>query len=76
MNPNGTQTHFPYIGNNQNYIRGKLNIDQDDLLVGGSINSSGNIIASGTALTNLNYNAITIPPSLVSLIILLHLDRL
>ncbi len=45
MNPNGTQTHFPYIRNNQNYIRGKLNIDQEDLFVGGSITSSGYIQA-------------------------------
>ncbi len=32
-----------------------------------SIISCGNIIASGTALTSSNYNAITNPPSLVSL---------
>ncbi len=32
----GRTTHFPFLGNNQNYIRGKLNIDQDDLFVGGS----------------------------------------
>ncbi len=31
-----------------------------------SLNITGNIIGSGTALTNLNYNAILNPPSIVS----------
>jgi hypothetical protein len=33
-NPNNSVTHFPFT-NGQNYIGGKLNIDQDDLYVGG-----------------------------------------
>ena len=32
-----------------------------------SLNITGNIIGSGTALTNLNYNAILNPPSIISL---------
>ena len=32
-----------------------------------SLNVSGNIIGSGSALTNLNYNAILNPPSIISL---------
>jgi hypothetical protein len=36
-NPDGRQTHFPFLGNNQNYLRGKVNIDQDDLFVGGAV---------------------------------------
>jgi len=36
-NPDGRITHLPYSGNNQNYIRGKLNIDQDSLYVGGFV---------------------------------------
>ena len=32
-----------------------------------SLNITGNIIGSGTALTNLNYNAILNPPSVISL---------
>ncbi len=32
----------------------------------GTLNVQGNIIGSGTALTNLNYNAISNPPAIVS----------
>ena len=42
-NPDGRITHLPYSGNNQNYIRGKLNIDQDDLYVGGNITTNSNL---------------------------------
>ncbi len=34
--------------------------------INSSLNVVGNIIGSGTALTNLNYNAITNPPAVVS----------
>jgi hypothetical protein len=34
--------------------------------INSSLNVVGNIIGSGTALTNLNYNAITNPPAIVS----------
>ena len=51
-NPDGRVTHFSYAGNNQNYIRGKLNIDQDDLFVGGSINTSGNLTVSNITLSS------------------------
>jgi hypothetical protein len=36
-NPDGRNTHFCYSGNNQNYIRGQLNVDQDNIYCGGSI---------------------------------------
>jgi hypothetical protein len=49
-NPFGRTTHFPYLGNNQNYIRGKLNIDQDDLYVGGATSVTGNITSSSTVI--------------------------
>ena len=32
----------------------------------GTLNVQGNIIGNGTALTNLNYNAISNPPTIVS----------
>ena len=40
-----------------------------------SLNVAGNIIGSGTALTNLNYNAILNPPTLIILIILQHFNH-
>ena len=39
----------------------------------GTLNVVGNIIGNGTAITNLNYNAITNPPTIISLIIQVHL---
>jgi hypothetical protein len=43
-NPLGRTTHFPYLGNNKHYIyMGKLNIDQDDLYVGGKITANTNL---------------------------------
>ena len=36
-NPDGRNTHFCYSDNNQNYIRGKLNVDQDSIYCGGYI---------------------------------------
>jgi type III secretory pathway component EscS len=55
-NPDSRQTHLPYLGNNQNYLRGKVNIDQDDLYVGGGVqfNSTLSIASSlsvGTTAT-------------------------
>ena len=46
-NPDGRITHLPFSGNNQNYIRGKLNIDQDDLYVGGATTISGRTYCNG-----------------------------
>ena len=39
---------MPFSGNNQNYIRGKLNIDQDDLYVGGATVVNGNLTSDTT----------------------------
>ncbi len=33
----------------------------------GTLNVQGNIIGNGTSLTNLNYNAITNPPTIISI---------
>ena len=33
-NPDARQTHFCFSGNNQNYIRGKLNVDADNIYCG------------------------------------------
>ena len=37
VNPDGRNTHFSYTGNGENYIRGKLNVDGDNIYCGGSI---------------------------------------
>ena len=42
-NPDGSVTHLPFSGNNQNYIRGKLNID---LYVGGATVVNGNLTSN------------------------------
>jgi len=49
-NPDGRISHFPFNGNNQNYIRGKLNIDQDDLYVGGATVVNGNLTSNSTVV--------------------------
>jgi hypothetical protein len=41
INPDGRNTHFSYTGNGQNYIRGKLNVDQDNIYCGGYIGIGG-----------------------------------
>ena len=53
MSPKDTWTSEQLHASNQSTINSTLNI-------------TGNIIGSGTALTNLNYNAILNPPTLVS----------
>ena len=40
-NPNATQTHLPY-SDGQNYIRGKLNVDGDNIYCGGYIGAGAN----------------------------------
>ncbi len=36
-NPDGRVTHFPFGSSGQNYIRGIVNIDQDDLRFGNRV---------------------------------------
>ena len=53
-------------------INNVLNVSETTKLNGAttcmsSLNIAGNIIGNGTALTNLNYNAISNPPTIVSL---------
>jgi hypothetical protein len=43
-NPDGRITHLPYLGNNQNYIRGKLNIDQEMFYVDGATVVADNML--------------------------------
>ena len=46
-NPDGRITHLPFAGNNENYIRGKLNIDQDALYVGGAVSFNSTLSVAG-----------------------------
>ena len=52
-NPDNSDTHFPYSGNNQNYIRGRLNIDrsQDGLYVGGDVSFNSTLNVAGALIT-------------------------
>ena len=57
MNPDNWQTHFPYPGDNKNYIRGDLEIrghtnQMGNLTVGKGLNVSGSI--SGDTIINRN----------------------
>jgi hypothetical protein len=45
-NPGRAQSHFPYT-NGENYIRGKLNIDQDGLYVGGAVSFNSSLSVNG-----------------------------
>jgi hypothetical protein len=38
-NPDGRTTHFPFGSSGQNYIRGPVNVDQDDLRFGNRISN-------------------------------------
>jgi hypothetical protein len=46
-NPGRDQTHFPYLDNGQNYIRGYVNIDQDGLYVGGAVSFNSTLSING-----------------------------
>ena len=66
-NPFGRITHLPYLGNNENYIRGKVNIDQDQLYVGGAVIFNSTLaVANGTALNGGLSHKTFIQPIIVS----------
>jgi hypothetical protein len=54
FNPDGRITHLPFGGNNQNYIRGKLNIDgtRNGLAVAGPTTLSGATTVTGNLTVN------------------------
>jgi hypothetical protein len=54
-NLDGRQTHLPFAGNNQNYIRGKLNIERDELYVGGATTMNNNLSINGS----ISYSTLT-----------------
>ena len=58
-NPNNSITHLPYT-NGENYIRGKVNIDQNDLYVGGTttLNSSLSVGGSLSGAPNVSKRAL------------------
>jgi hypothetical protein len=47
-NPDVTITHLPFSGKYPKNILGKLNIDQDDLYVGGATVVAGNLTSNST----------------------------